>query len=317
MAGGAERRDTVGACTSRAPAVSSSSRSGWPRSCCPWSSSSVAGSSAQSSGGWRSSGSSTDLVVVAILLLPPIMTLFDRTVRRRQGDAVRLRHRQRSCCGAAFLARRAARVPDSGDSGHLDSALTTWTGRRRHLRDVVDDLHRRSVHHRPGLPRGPRVRHHRHRALAPPVRCLTGRGGRDARRRAGRRVDSGAATLGVAALWRSSHPGPSVVVTVVALDARASPSGLEPWRIAVLTLAILLRSALGRHLERRDRCAARPRDRTSRQADRARRRVAAHRVGGGIRCPRALARAVVPAQLGDGARACWSRSRRRGRTTRG
>jgi 4-hydroxybenzoate polyprenyltransferase len=43
----------------------------------------------------------------------------------------------------------------------------------------------------------------------------------------------------VAALWRSSHPGPSVVVTVVAL-ALGIATGLEPWRIAVLGLAILL-----------------------------------------------------------------------------
>jgi 4-hydroxybenzoate polyprenyltransferase len=41
------------------------------------------------------------------------------------------------------------------------------------------------------------------------------------------------------ALWRSSHPGPSVVVTLVALTLGIA-AGLEPWRIAVLTLAILL-----------------------------------------------------------------------------
>jgi len=41
------------------------------------------------------------------------------------------------------------------------------------------------------------------------------------------------------ALWRSSHPGPSVVVTAVALTLGFA-SGLEPWRIAVLGLAILL-----------------------------------------------------------------------------
>ncbi len=42
----------------------------------------------------------------------------------------------------------------------------------------------------------------------------------------------------IAALWRSSHPGPSVVVTLVALTLGIA-SGLEPWRIAVLALAIL------------------------------------------------------------------------------
>lgn len=43
----------------------------------------------------------------------------------------------------------------------------------------------------------------------------------------------------VAALWRSSHPGPSVVVTVVAVTLGIA-TGLDPWRIAVLGVAILL-----------------------------------------------------------------------------
>jgi 4-hydroxybenzoate polyprenyltransferase len=42
----------------------------------------------------------------------------------------------------------------------------------------------------------------------------------------------------VAALWRSSHPGPSVVVTLVAVTLGIA-AGLDPWRIAVLGLAIL------------------------------------------------------------------------------
>lgn len=41
------------------------------------------------------------------------------------------------------------------------------------------------------------------------------------------------------ALWRSSHPGPSVVVTTVAVVLGIA-TALEPWRIAVLGLAILL-----------------------------------------------------------------------------
>jgi 4-hydroxybenzoate polyprenyltransferase len=40
------------------------------------------------------------------------------------------------------------------------------------------------------------------------------------------------------ALWRSSHPGPSVVVTLVAVTLGIA-AGLEPWRIAVLGVAIL------------------------------------------------------------------------------
>ncbi|MET0734120.1 MAG: UbiA family prenyltransferase [Microbacterium sp.] len=43
----------------------------------------------------------------------------------------------------------------------------------------------------------------------------------------------------VRALWGSSHPGPSVVVTLVAV-ALGIASGLEPWRIGLLAIAILL-----------------------------------------------------------------------------
>ena len=43
----------------------------------------------------------------------------------------------------------------------------------------------------------------------------------------------------VVALWRSSHPGPSVVVTAVAVMLGIA-SGLEAWRIVVLGVAILL-----------------------------------------------------------------------------
>lgn len=41
------------------------------------------------------------------------------------------------------------------------------------------------------------------------------------------------------ALWRSSHPGPSIVVTLVALVLGVA-TGLEPWRLSVLVAAILL-----------------------------------------------------------------------------
>lgn len=39
------------------------------------------------------------------------------------------------------------------------------------------------------------------------------------------------------ALWGSTHPGPSLVVTALAL-ALGTAVGLEPWRLAVLTLAV-------------------------------------------------------------------------------
>ena len=66
------------------------------------------------------------LVVVAILLLPPVMTLFDRTVRRQK--ATRFGYDVASFVLWAALIIAALTVPDSGDSGHLKSALTTWTG---------------------------------------------------------------------------------------------------------------------------------------------------------------------------------------------
>lgn len=40
------------------------------------------------------------------------------------------------------------------------------------------------------------------------------------------------------ALWGSTHPGPSVVVTVMAV-ALGIAAGIEPWRVAVLGLAVL------------------------------------------------------------------------------
>ena len=66
------------------------------------------------------------LLVVAVLLLPPIMTLFDRTVRREKRTRLAYDISTFVLWGAFILAGLS--VPDSGDSGHLDSALTRWTG---------------------------------------------------------------------------------------------------------------------------------------------------------------------------------------------
>lgn len=66
------------------------------------------------------------LLVVVVLLLPPVMTLFDRTVRR--GKATRFAYDIASFVLWGALLVAAITVPDSGDSGHLNSALTTWTG---------------------------------------------------------------------------------------------------------------------------------------------------------------------------------------------
>jgi len=67
----------------------------------------------------------------------------------------------------------------------------------------------------------------------------------------------------VVALWRSSHPGPSVVVTAVAVTLGVV-AGLGPCRIAVLGLAILLgQLSVGISNDAIDA----PRDRVNRRAD--------------------------------------------------
>ena len=41
----------------------------------------------------------------------------------------------------------------------------------------------------------------------------------------------------VRALWGSSHPGPTLVVTALAF-ALGVATGLEPWRLGLLTLSV-------------------------------------------------------------------------------
>ncbi|GAA3200032.1 hypothetical protein [Microbacterium terregens] len=66
------------------------------------------------------------LLVVVVLLLPPVLTLFDPTVRRAK--ATRLAYDIASVVLWAALIVGALTVPDAGDSGRLDSGLTAWTG---------------------------------------------------------------------------------------------------------------------------------------------------------------------------------------------
>jgi len=66
------------------------------------------------------------LLAVVVLVLPPVLTLFDRTVRR--GKATRFGYDIASFVLWIAFILAALTVPDSGDSGHLDSALTAWTG---------------------------------------------------------------------------------------------------------------------------------------------------------------------------------------------
>lgn len=66
------------------------------------------------------------IVVVFVLLVPPIITLFDREVRRakstRRGYSIASWVLWVAIILAAFV------VPDQADGPPLDSALTNWTG---------------------------------------------------------------------------------------------------------------------------------------------------------------------------------------------
>lgn len=63
---------------------------------------------------------------ILLLLVPPLLTLFDPEARRRR--ATRMGYDIATILLWLTIAVGALTVPDSGDSGHLDSALTTWTG---------------------------------------------------------------------------------------------------------------------------------------------------------------------------------------------
>lgn len=66
------------------------------------------------------------LFVIAVLMIPPILTLFDRTVRR--GKATRFGYDVCSFVMWAAFVVAALTVSDAGDGPPLDSALTAWTG---------------------------------------------------------------------------------------------------------------------------------------------------------------------------------------------
>lgn len=66
------------------------------------------------------------LPLILILLVPPLITLFDGGVRRARAERFGFSISSIVLWSAIVLA--ALVVPDSGDSGHLESALTRWTG---------------------------------------------------------------------------------------------------------------------------------------------------------------------------------------------
>jgi hypothetical protein len=63
---------------------------------------------------------------ILLLLVPPLLTLFDPEARRKR--ATRMGYDIATILLWLAIVVGALTVPDSGDSGHLDSALTTWTG---------------------------------------------------------------------------------------------------------------------------------------------------------------------------------------------
>jgi hypothetical protein len=66
------------------------------------------------------------LIVLAVLLVPPVLTLFDREVRRAR--ATRLWYDLASALLWLGFVLAGLTVPDSGDSGPLDTAFMTWFG---------------------------------------------------------------------------------------------------------------------------------------------------------------------------------------------
>jgi hypothetical protein len=66
------------------------------------------------------------IFVILLLLVPPLITLFDREVRAERTE--RTAFAITSIVLWAGLVLTGLSIPDSGDSGHLDSALMTWFG---------------------------------------------------------------------------------------------------------------------------------------------------------------------------------------------
>lgn len=64
--------------------------------------------------------------VILFLLFPPLMSLFDRDVRREKSERRAYSIAMGSAWVSLFLVGLV--IPDSGDSGRLDAALTVWTG---------------------------------------------------------------------------------------------------------------------------------------------------------------------------------------------
>jgi hypothetical protein len=66
------------------------------------------------------------VIIIVVMLIPPIVTLFDREGRRARSTRLFYDIATFVLWGAILVASLTA--PDSGDSGHLRSALSVWTG---------------------------------------------------------------------------------------------------------------------------------------------------------------------------------------------
>ena len=66
------------------------------------------------------------VVIILFLLIPPILTLFDRDVRKAKATRRAYDIASFVLWGGFLLG--GISVPDAGDSGHLPTAITTWTG---------------------------------------------------------------------------------------------------------------------------------------------------------------------------------------------
>lgn len=65
-------------------------------------------------------------ILIVLLLIPPILTLFD--TEARSSGTVREGYAIFAALVWFGLLVAGISIPDSGDSGHLQTALTTWTG---------------------------------------------------------------------------------------------------------------------------------------------------------------------------------------------
>jgi len=65
-------------------------------------------------------------ILIPLLMVPPVITLFDTAAR--QAGTIRELYAIFSALLWFGLLLAGVSIPDSGDSGHLSSAVSTWTG---------------------------------------------------------------------------------------------------------------------------------------------------------------------------------------------